>query len=336
MRLSAPRWLAGCVVAGLLASLPGHARAAGDAGGPDAERRARVVARVGERAITVADLEDRMAQLAPAQRTFLGATPDAAKRKLLEDVLVREALLEHGAETRGVARAPHTAYDLDRTRADAVLRAIRTEVGTAASSKEDVQKYYDAHRDLYDAPERYNVWRILCASREEAITVLAAAKKDPTVQNFTALAREHSVDKATNLRGGNLGFVALDGQSSEAGLRVEPGIVKAASTVRDGEFVPDPVAEGPHWAVVWRRGTVGASKRSLADVEPQIRDTIVRERVDAKLKERVAALKKEKVSGYEPDLLKTLELRAADGVILPRKRAGQVAPYGAPSPPSSR
>ena len=46
--------------------------------------------------------------------------------------------------------------------------------------------------------------------------MLAAAKKDGTIQTFTQLAREHSVDKATALRGGNLGVLDAKWVSNEA------------------------------------------------------------------------------------------------------------------------
>ena len=89
-------------------------------------------------------------------------------------------------------------------------------------------------------PERINLWRILCKTRDEAATVLEAARRDPTIAKYNDLAREHSIDKATNLRGGNLGFVGPDGASNEAGVKVDPALVKAAQTVKDGELVPQP------------------------------------------------------------------------------------------------
>ena len=113
-----------------------------------------------------------------------------------------------------------------------------------------------------------NLWRILCKTRDEAETVLAAAKRDLTIPKYNELAREHSIDKATNLRGGNLGFVCPDGTSNEAGLKVDPALVKAAVAVKDGELVAQsrsPEASG--FAVVWRRSTVPATQRTVEDAD---------------------------------------------------------------------
>ncbi|NVL83695.1 hypothetical protein HWN75_26335, partial [Escherichia coli] len=81
----------------------------------------------------------------------------------------------------------------------------------AAVPMEDVRRYYDENRSRFDSPERINLWRILCKTREEAATVLESAKREPTIAKYNDLARDHSIDKATNLRGGNLGFVGPDG-----------------------------------------------------------------------------------------------------------------------------
>ncbi len=316
------------VVGVVLAVVAGGAAHAQDA---EAKRRAAVVATVGPRNITVGELEDRLAQVPPFQLRTFGATPEAVRRKFLNEVLVPETLFALGAGARHLDDKVPTRFDLDRVRADATLRALRARLGPASAiPMDEVRKYYDAHKARYDAPERYNVYRILCATREEAETVLAAAKKDQSLSTWNKLARDHSVDKATNLRGGNLGFVAPDGTSNEAGLKVDPGVVKAATTVRDGQMVPQPVPEGPDFAVVWRRGTVGASHRSVDDVKEQIQSAIYRDRVDAETKKLIGDLKTQKLKDYAPELLNGIDVAPPDGTIVPRKRPGQVAPATTP------
>jgi peptidyl-prolyl cis-trans isomerase C len=172
------------------------------------------------------------------------------------------------------------------------VRAIRARLGPESSiPMEDVEAYYDANRSRYDTPERTQIWRILCKTKDEAQTVLDAAKKDPTSKGFADLAREHSIDKGTNLRGGNLGFITPEGTSNEPGLRVDPAVVKAAQAVHDGELVPAPVAEGENWAVVWRKGTIVATKRPVDQVAAQIRDTLWKARVKDETDELTASLR---------------------------------------------
>jgi peptidyl-prolyl cis-trans isomerase C len=194
---------------------------------------------------------------------------------------------------------------------------------------DEVKKYYDENRSHFDTPERYSIWRILCKTREEAVSVLEAAKKDATPQNFTALARDHSVDKATTMRGGNLGFLAADGTSNEAGLKADPAIVKAAQAVKDGEFVSTPVAEGPYFAVVWRRGTVGALHRSVEEAKDQIQSTLFKQKLEETSKKLLDDLRARDLHEFNPELVNSIEVTPGEGDIVPRRRAGQVPPLGA-------
>jgi peptidyl-prolyl cis-trans isomerase C len=291
-------------------------------------RRGVVVARVGDRAITTGELEDRIAAVPRFQLSSFGTTPDAVRHKFLEQVIVPEVLYSLEAQAQHMDREFETSGHVMRAHANASWRAIQGEVGPSISiSMDDVRAYYEANKTRYDTPERFQVWRILCKTREEAMAVLEAAKKDPTVPNFNALARDHSIDKATNQRGGNLGFVGLDGTSNEAGLHVEPGIVKAASQVRDGEIVPQPVPEGSAFAVIWHKGTIAAIRRPVEDVAPQIRDTLRKQREELAMKALVAKLRAKDVHELNEDVLNGIEISSVDGTVEPRRRPGQVPPF---------
>src|SRR6185503_16749965 len=100
--------------------------------------------------------------------------------------------------------------------------------------------FYLDNRGRFETPERIAVYRILCATKEQAAGVLADAKQNGSLMRWNELARERSVDKATSLRGGNLGFIAADGSSSEPSVRVDPTLFVSASRVKDGEMVPEP------------------------------------------------------------------------------------------------
>lgn len=296
---------------------PAHAQT--DAGA-DAERRAKVAVRVGDTAVTVGELEDRLAAIPPFQLRTFGDSHDAIVRKYIDDVIVRDLLLGAGAEQRGLAKELPWEHQLQRARSSATLRALRKDTPPPnAIPMEDVKKFYEENRSRFDSPERVNLWRILCKTREEAETVLAAAKREPTIAKYNDLAREHSIDKATNFRGGNLGFLAADGTSNEAGLKVDPALVQAASAVKDGEFVPQPVPEAGGFAVVWRRATVPANKRTLEESAAQIRTTIYRERTEGAEKQLMTDLRARNVKEVNYDLLKIIELGATDaGLTIPR------------------
>jgi peptidyl-prolyl cis-trans isomerase C len=296
------------VVVAVAACLALGGAARGDDAGATG-RRSKVVARVGVVTVTVGELEDRIGAMPPFQRVTFGATADAVRRRFLNDVIVHDAVLTAAAQSLDLASKPPVAYEVERARSAATVRAIRARVGPASSiPMDDVERYYETNRARYDAPARYQLWRILCKTRDEAQTVLAAAEHEPTPVTFANLAREHSLDKATNLRSGNLGFVTAEGGSNEPGLRVDPAVVHAAQAVRDGAFVPEPVPEGESFAVVWRRGTIAATKRSLAEVTPQIRDWIWKGRVKKETDALLAALRSERVRDMNASILSTLDL----------------------------
>jgi peptidyl-prolyl cis-trans isomerase C len=293
-----------------------------------------VVARIGGWTITARELETRIAALPPFQRASFGSTPADVGRRFLDEVIVRDELLSLGADEAHLSVQQPAAYQLERARSAATIRAVRARLGPAAAiPMEDVQRYYDQNRARYDAPDRYQIWRILCKTEEEARSVLDAAKRDPTPATFGTLAREHSLDKATNLRAGNLGFLTADGISTEPGLRVEPGVVRAAQAVGDGELVPSPVAEGEYFSVVWRRGTVAASRRSVNEVAPQIRDALWKGRVKDETDKLVASLRAAKLRDLDESLLATIDL-PVDPHVEPagqaRVQSGVSAPSGNP------
>ena len=273
-------------------------------------RRNRIVARVGvTEAITVGELEDRIQSLAAAQRASFGDTPDAVRRGFLRDVVLRERRLLLAARGRHLESDPAVAFAMDRALSGATVRGLRAALGPAsATSKEEVAEYYRAHLERYDAPPRIQLWRILCKSQDEANAVLASAFATPTAAKFAELARDHSLDKATRLRSGNLGFLTMDGTSTEPGLRIAPAVVRAAAIVHDGELVPSPVREDDSWAVVWRRGSVAAVRRSIEDAAPSIREAVWAASLKARTDELVASLRATKLRDENAALLDAVAL----------------------------
>jgi peptidyl-prolyl cis-trans isomerase C len=285
--------LAAALVAGLL-TVRGDTRADDST---EAARRAQVVAHLGPtRTITLGELEDRIAAMPPYQRATFGDDPAKVRRAVLDQVLVPEALESLGAAAEHLDSQLPTSYALEKVRSQSVVRAIRSRLGPEASvPMADVEKYYADNRGRYDTPERYQIWRILCKTKEEAQSVLDEAKKELSPKEFGELARDHSIDKGSNLRAGNLGFISPDGTSNEPGLRVDVALVKAVQGVKDGELVPAPVAEGEHFAVVWRKGTIAANKRPVDQVAAQIRDTLWKAHVKDETDRLVTALRAAKL-----------------------------------------
>ena len=295
-----------------------------DASAHEDARRAAVVARVGTETITVGELEERLARVPRYQLRMFGETAQDIRKKFLDDILVRDALLVVAARDRHLDHDLAVEQSIDRTLAGGAIAHLRQSVGNPANVPMDqVQAYYDANRDKYVTPERVAVWRILCKTQDEAASVLAEAKKDGTPATFTKLARDHSTDRATYLRSGNLGFLDHKGVSDEPGLTVDPAVVASVASLKDGAFAPAPVPEGGGFGVVWRRGTKPGQSKTVDQAKRLIQDAIVTKTREAAEKSLIERLRVEKVKDVDESLLGTFEISVDDGHVFPRKRRGE-------------
>lgn len=281
-----------------------------------------VVARVGGRVITAGDLERRIAAIPLFQIRSFGRTPEEIRRNFLERVMVREVLLAEGAVQQKLNERPDVQ---DRIRS--ILRGMllgRVRADTAANAPVtpvEVRAYYEENRAKFNAPARVAIWRILVTSREEAAQVLEEVKKDLTPKRWNELAREKSLDKATSMRGGNLGFVAPDGTTAESAVRVAPEVVGAVARVRDGEIVPEPVREGDRYAVIWRRQSMKSVARTVEQEDLSIRQILAHTKVEAALKGLTEKLRQEQLTEFNVELVDQIDITSS-GELQPVKRPG--------------
>lgn len=281
-----------------------------------------IVARVGSRTISAADVSRRIAQLPPFQLRAFGRTPDEVRRAFVDKVMVREALLAQGAIDRKLDERDEVGERVRGVLRNAILGQVRAESGsTGPVSDAEVKAYYEANAAKYHAPARVQIWRIQVAKRDEALSILAELKKDPAPKHWNELAREQSVDRATNLRGGNLGFVAPDGTTSEAGLKVDQAVLAAVNNAKDGELLAAPVQEGERWSVLWRRSSMKPIDRDLATEAPLIKPILQHERGETKARLLVEKLRAEHLTDFNADVVDLLEV-SNTGDLQPIRRPG--------------
>lgn len=292
-----------------------------------------VVAKVGSRAITAGELERRMAGVPPFQLRSYGKNADEVRRNFLEKVLVREALLALGAEDAKLAERADVQDRLRNVLRNAMIAKMRSEVVAAGgASDEEVKQYYDANAAKYHSPPRVAIWRITVATREEAQKILDEMKKDPTPKRWNEIARERSLDKATNQRGGNLGFVGPDGATAEPGVKVDPAIVSAASAVKDAEIVQEPLKDGDRWSVIWRRQSMRAVDRTLEQEAPSIKQVLTHEKTEKKITQTLEGLRKERVSDFTPERVDEIEVLSNGDVAPAPKPGAKKATTASPKP----
>jgi peptidyl-prolyl cis-trans isomerase C len=275
----------------LLSIVLGALSARGDAG---------VVAMVGGARIGGAELAERARRLAPFQLSELGASWPEQRRRLLDEVLLREALLGEAAQRERIAEHPYTGWRKNQLLAGALLSSL-TQDALARVSEADVVRYYTEHQPELTTPRSIEIWRLLVADEHTARTLIERARS-LDASGWSQLVRESSLDEATRMRSGSLGFVHPDGRTLRPELRVAPALFAAADRVGDGQLVPTPVPEGERFAVVWRRRSRPAASEALESVRESIRGLIAERRV-AEESARLLGELRARVSQYQPELV---------------------------------
>jgi peptidyl-prolyl cis-trans isomerase C len=264
------------------------------------------LARVGSRSIDVGAFSERLGRLAPFQRAQLGASWAEQRRGLL-DLLLREALLEaEAARSDASLGSPR-----DTALARALLQELQRQAQAAGATPAQIADYHAAHRDQYAAPASILIWRILLRGEPEARQLLRELGK-PGESSWSRLARERSIDNATHMRSGSLGYVAADGQTHMPQVRVAPGLFAAAERVRDGELVPEPVPEGDAFAVIWRRASHPAGPEPLQAAAADIRAALAAERFTTESRALLEQLRRDGLRDYQPAPLAGFEPRSLD------------------------
>ena len=268
---------------------------------------AKPVATVGSAAISADDLLRRLAKMPDFQRTALGDTPEKLKRRVLETQLVPDLLYAQEAQRLKLDERPlvrEQAREILRQAMDHALRAQT--LAQSPVSADDVRTYFEANQARFETPHRVRLWRILTDDEALAKKIIDDSQGVEGLKRWSQYARENSLDKATQLRDGDLGFVHPDGKTDAPTLRVDPALFAAADQLADGELAKQPIKEGTHWAVIWRRGSVPAVSRSLAQEEGSIRQVLERERLEKARQNLLSSLHDKYVTETHEALLETV------------------------------
>lgn len=306
----APAVLAGALAVALLGvaspgcktkSLEERAKAAGSAdlpGGLTPELAARVLAKVGDRSITLGEMGatldrmnefDRMRYQSPEKR-----------RELLNEMIDLE-LLALEAEKRGLDKTPEAEEATRQILRDAMLAEARKGLPTALELPEtEVRGYYDSHREDFREPERRRVSAIVCKTEEEAKKLLPEAQK-ASPMDWGRLVQKASDGalKPTSVQPletlGDLGIVGPPGDPKGDQPRV-PNEVRAAiftlpPTV--GAVLDKPIAAGGKVYLLKLAGRSASHDRTFAEAERGIRGVLLQQKMDEREKAMETALRRE-------------------------------------------
>jgi parvulin-like peptidyl-prolyl isomerase len=240
----------------------------------------RVLARVGDRTITLGDyvaVLDGMDRIERARYQ----TPDRREQLLKEIVDVE--LLSREAERRGLADKP-AAKMLER-------QILRDEVFAELRDRQppldqipaaDVRAYYEAHRADFKEPERRRIAHILVADRATAERVLAEAR-GTSAKQWGELLRKSSRDKpkadVPDELAGDLGLVTPPSFGKNDNPRVPEAVRAAAFEIDKPGDVLGHVVDAGGFHVVRLTASNPPRERPLEEADRAIRVVIAQERL---------------------------------------------------------
>jgi peptidyl-prolyl cis-trans isomerase C len=303
---------------------------------------AKPVAQVGTMNIPGEALTQRLRKIPEFQRAALADSPDQLKRRVLQTWLVPELRYAQEAARLKLEQRPSIQNRERELMRQAMDRALRAEVALKNPvTPGEIQAYFEANRGRFETPRRIHVWRILTDDEALGKRILSESKGVDGIKQWSQFARDSSLDKATHLRNGDLGFVHPDGNTDTPTLRVDPALFAAADKLSDGELAPEPIKEGSHFAVIWRRGSMKASNRTLAQEAGSIRQVLERQRLEQARDELLGALRSKYVSASNDALLEAFVFtpQALPERAAVASRPAHAAPAGSSLPvasPSSR
>jgi len=278
----------------------------------------QVLAKVGDREITLGEYAETLERMDPFERIRY-QSPD--RRKQLLNEIIQVELLAEEAKRRGLDKQPETQERVRQMLRDELLRDVRQSVAAPTDIPEsEVRAYYEAHHDEFKEPERRRVAHLLLANEAQAKAALqkalaaSAADWGKLVAQLSLDPKPPSSGPAPTELAGDLGIVGPPGHPRGGNPRV-PEAVRAAVFEIDkvGGVLDRVVTENGHYHVVRLTGRTEARDRSYQDAERTIRVAIVQQRIREREAELERELKKRYPVSVDDEALTRVKVPEADG-----------------------
>jgi peptidyl-prolyl cis-trans isomerase C len=256
-----------------------------------------VVARIGNRTITVADFNKILTYYDAEQRAMIEKNPQAKPTILWQTV--QGMVIAGLAREKGFDKRPEIKGQLEMiTNNFLAFQYLQKEVISKIKvTEKEAKAYYDKNPDLFKSPEQVKARHILIqvpkeASEEDKKKLKEKAdevlKKVKAGEDFAKLAAENSDDPGTKSKGGDLGFFSKGS--------MVPAFEQAAFSLKPGE-----VSELVETEFGFHVIKVEEKKEAIAEpfeaIKAKVTQQALREKQEAKVTEFVEqALKKAKVS----------------------------------------
>lgn len=264
-----------------------------------AEPDGKVVARVGDRVITLAEFEQRLNQQSPFARSRYNSLQ---RKKEFLDSLVRFELLAMDAQSKGMDKDS----DVQLAMKQAMVKKLTTDeirdlVKLSDISDADIEKHYQENIGEFDKPAEVRASHLVVADEATARRLLAEMlpqiQADPrrARQIFADFVRLNSTDEATKRVGGDLQFFGAPGEARVVRTPDQPPVAPALALAaialeKVGDVHTSPIQTEAGWHLVQKTGFRRPYKRALEDVRTSIRNKLFRVRKGQAMEEYVKRL----------------------------------------------
>jgi len=198
-------------------------------------------------------------------------TPES--RKSIIDKLTMQTLVAEEAVKKGLDKLPEVTEQIDVIRQSVVANAyVQDFIKNNPVSDEALKAEYERIKATITGSE-YKARHILVGKESEARDIIAKLKKDAGA--FAKLAKEKSMDAASKVRGGDLGWFDLSGMVPEFG--------GAVSKLEKGQFTQEPVKTQYGYHVILLEDSRKIEAPPLEDVKPQLTQQLQQQNVKKQL-----------------------------------------------------
>ncbi|OGL58715.1 MAG: hypothetical protein A3J27_09395 [Candidatus Tectomicrobia bacterium RIFCSPLOWO2_12_FULL_69_37] len=281
---------AGAVLALLLTGVvPALSGPASPAKPAKEDKSAVVVAEINGRKITLAELEERLAEAPPAVRIRIRKN----KEQYLEN-LVQSELLYQEAVRRRLEAAPEVEKRIGLAKRRILVEEfVRREINRAVQvSDGDLRAFFQANRERFRRKEQVTLSHIVLKTEKEAWDAAAEVRRGVP---FAQVARARSVFEATRDAGGVMGTAArgeLDKKIEEAAFKLAIGQVS------------DPIQTPIGWQVIRVSERVPGAEARYDDVKEDVKQILIEIRRRASYQGMIEELKKKGSIRIHPERFK--------------------------------
>jgi peptidyl-prolyl cis-trans isomerase C len=138
--------------------------------------------------------------------------PDSAEFNQVLDQLIDVKLLAMEAEGRGLDEEPSSRHRLEAAREHILGNILVDALVDEKVDEAAIKKMYDAQIAIWELGDEAHIRHIVTASKDEIDDVIAQLNKGA---DFTVVASKASIDEATRMEGGDLGYMTEDEASPE-------------------------------------------------------------------------------------------------------------------------